>query len=639
MFWLALILALGIAAQWFAWWTRLPSILILLATGLVAGPIARWLTPILFHHSFSLDLNTLIETDQLLTLVSLAVGLILFEGGLSLNFRGIVGVRQVVWLLVTIGALITWCVAALAARYLLGLGANMAALLAAVLIVTGPTVVGPLIRHIRPTGKSGSVLRWEGIVIDPIGAMLAVLVFEAVSSGLSIIPGTQMLTTIGAMLREATLTMCCGLGVGAVAAGILILLFSRFWVPDLLQVPMTLTIAIVAMVASNLIVHESGLFTVTILGIMLANQTKISVRPVVEFKENLGVILIGMLFIVLSARIELSTLREIKPAVFLFVLALVLIARPLAVFVSSIRSALTWRERVFIAWMAPRGIVAASVASVFSLRLQEQNQPQAKVLVPYVFLVIVVTVTIYGLTGPWLARRLRLARAGNAGFLIVGADVLAREVARALHDEGIELLMVDSSPANVRKARLAGLPALSANALSAQVEERIELSGIGQLLAMTSNDEVNALAAVHYGKLFGRSSTYQLPERDRAEPALSKQKTHHELTGRSLFTTDQTHDQLLERLHNGAKIRKTKLTEEFNFQAYTQRHGQAAIPLFITTETGDLLPCTPDITATPKPGQSIIGLVNPSGNETNSERLNENLGAMPSPAPSSVPSP
>lgn len=613
MFWLAIILALGIGAQWLAWRLRLPSILILLSTGLIAGPVARWLTPLLFHQSISLNLNELIPTNQLLNLVSLAVGLILFEGGLSLNFRGIVGVRQVVWLLVTVGAVITWCVAAVSAKWFLGLNTNIAALLAAVLIVTGPTVVGPLIRHIRPTGKSGSVLRWEGIVIDPIGALLAVLVFEAVQSGATIAPSAQMLSTIGVMFREAALTMCCGLAFGTVAAGLLILILSRFWVPDYLHVPFTLTTAIVALIMSNQIVHESGLFSVTIMGIVLANQQKAAVRPIVEFKENLTVILVGMLFIVLSARIELATLRQIKPAVVFFILALVIIARPLAVFVSSIRSALTWKERAFIAWMAPRGIVAASVASVFSLRLQEQNVPQAQVLVPYVFLVIVATVAIYGLTGGWVARRFGLARAGNAGFLIIGADLAGREIARMLMDEGIEILLVDTSPVKIREARLAGIPALSANALSAQVEERIELSGIGRLLAMTSNQEVNALAVLHYAKLFGRSATYQLPEPKHNEPILAKQKTHHELTGRLLFDPAMNFEELEDRLERGARIRKTKLTEEFTFESYRREHGDNAIPLFITDETGELTPATPDATAaTPRAGQTIIALIEPA---------------------------
>ena len=610
MLWLVLILCLGVGAQWMAWWTRLPSILILLATGLLAGPIARTVTPLIFHHRVSLDVNQLIGTRQLLDLVSLAVGLILFEGGLSLNFRAVIGVRRVVWLLVTVGAVITWAVATLAARYLLGLSAELSVLLGAVLIVTGPTVVGPLLRHIRPTGKSGSILRWEGIVIDPIGAMIAVLVFEAVSSGARLSHGAMALSTAGVMLKGALVTTCCGVVVGTVVAGALVILLSRFWIPDYLQVPITVTAAIGALIVSNELLHESGLFTVTIMGVILANQQRAPIRRIVEFKESLTVVLIGMLFIVLSSRIELSTLRELRPLAVLFVLVLILVARPLAVFASSIGSALSWRERAFIAWMAPRGIVAAAVASVFALRLQAQNTPHSELLVPYVFVVIVLTVSLYGLTGAWVARRLGLARAGNAGFLIIGADRFARDIGRALLDEGIELLLVDTSLANVSEARLAGLPAISANALSVQVEERIELSGIGRVMAMTSNEEVNSLAAVHFGKLFGRALSYQLPERNRTAPTLAKQKTHHELTGRILFSPAMNYDELQQRLRSGARLHKTKLTEAFDFPKYVHRFGDAAVPLFIVTETGELQPCTPDMSIVPRPGQSLIGLVN-----------------------------
>jgi NhaP-type Na+/H+ or K+/H+ antiporter len=586
-----------------------------LATGLLVGPVARWLTPIVAGRSLSLDIGRIIDTDQLLGLVSLAVGLILFEGGLSLNLRGIVGVRRVVWLLVTVGAAITWVVTALAAWLLLGLEFPLAVLLGAVLIVTGPTVVGPLLRHIRPTGKSGSVLRWEGIVIDPIGAMIAVLVFEALSSGQGFLWHGQLFSTAGSMLRGAVQTILCGGVVGSIAAGIVLLLLSRFWVADYLQVPVTLTAAIVALILSNQIVAESGLFAATMMGIVLANQSRVSVRPIVEFKESLTVMLLGMLFIVLSARIELNTLRQLQPTVILFLLVLVLVARPLAVLACSLGSALSWRERAFIGSMAPRGIVAAAVASVFALRLQSQNVPHAKLLLPYVFLVIVFTVALYGLSGAWVARRLGLAKAGNAGFLIIGADRLAREVAVVLANEGVELLLVDTSPANVTQARMEGLPSMPANALSAQVEERIELSGIGRLLALTPSDDVNALAAVHYGKLFGRSATFQLTERGHAELVAARQKNHPELRGRVLFGTQWTFDELQRRLSRGARIHTTKLTEEFDFAAYTTQYGSTAVPLFVQSETGDLTPWTLDSQAPPRPGQRIIGLIDPTADQ------------------------
>ena len=446
--------------------------------------------------------------------------------------------------------MITWCVAAVSAKWFLGLNTNIAALLAAVLVVTGPTVVGPLIRHIRPTGKSGSVLRWEGIVIDPIGALLAVLVFEAVESGASIAPSAQMLSTVAIMFREAAITMCCGLAVGTVAAGILILILSRFWVPDYLHVPLTLTTAIVALIMSNQIVHESGLFTVTIMGIVLANQQKAAVRPIVEFKENLTVILVGMLFIVLSAHRDRDpSPNQARRDIFH---PRTRTGRPPA---GGFREFHPLRphldERTFIAWMAPaRHCRRIGCLGLFTAPAATKCPPGpgARAL----------CLSCHRRHRRHLRPDRRLDRqasrpacAGNAGFLIIGADLAGREIARTLIDEGIEILLVDTSPAKIREARLAGIPALSANALSAQVEERIELSGIGRLLAMTSNQEVNALAVLHYAKLFGRSATYQLPDPKHAEPILAKQKTHHELTGRLLFDPAMNFEELEDRLERG----------------------------------------------------------------------------------------
>ncbi len=608
MLWLAIILALGIGSQWLAWWLRLPSILVLLLTGFLVGPVARWATPLLFGASYSINPNAWVDSTVLLQLVSLSVGLILFEGGLTLNFREITGVRSVVFALVTIGAAITWAIGTVAGKYLLGLNWNLAVLLGAVLIVTGPTVIGPLLRHIRPSGKSGRVLRWEGIIIDPIGAMAAVLAFEAISSGAA---KHAVAATASGMLNGALATVLFGTTIGVVAALVLAFLIYRFWVPDYLQVPMVLMVVTLVFAGSNTIVHESGLFSVTVMGMVLANQRKAAVRHIVEFKETLTVVLIAVLFIVLSARVELSTLKQLSPWSALFVLAMVVVARPLSVFISCAGSALSWSERIFIAWMAPRGIVAAAVASVFALRLRAQGVEGARLLVPYVFLVIVCTVALYGLTAGWVARRVGVARVGNSGFLIIGADLLGREIGQALLKENVEVLLVDTNLGSVSEARLAGLPAIAGNALSGQVAERIELSGIGRLIALTSNDDLNALATVHYARLFGRAAAFQLAERARREHGLTKQKAHHELTGRTLFGTDMNYEELLRRLANGGKIRKTPLTSKFDFSTYQKQYGGSAVPMFLVSETGDVTPFTSDASPTRKAGQSVIGLVQP----------------------------
>ena len=667
---LAAILVLGVAAQWLAWRLKLPSILLLLLFGFAAGPGAYWFgtsvlgqgatapvaeaaksvaaegqspgevghAPELFAgdaadasnaddghgggHSGPLYLNIdgpggLIGEELLLGLVSIAVGLILFEGGLTLNFGEIKSVRRGVLSLVTVGALVTWVIAGLAAYYVLQLNWSIALLLGAILTVTGPTVIGPLLRFIRPTGSVGKVLKWEGIVIDPIGALLAVLVFEAIRAGHGVGSVESGIATGSEFALGALKASVIGSVLGLAAAAGLVVMLRRFLIPDHLQVPVSLAFAAAAFSGSNYFVHESGLFATTVMGIAMANQKKARIAHIVEFKETLTILLIAMLFIALSARLKLSDLTQLNfLAAAGFLAILIFIARPAAVFISLIGTKLTWREKLFLSWMAPRGIVAAAVASVFGLSLRGEVEG-AELLVPYIFLTIVVTVAVYGLTATAVARRLGLANPENAGFIVVGATDVARAVAQAIHDEKIEVLVVDLNYNNVQKARLAGLPSMVANILSPQVQERIELSGIGRLIALTPNNEINSLACVHYARHFGRSNVFQVAHHSqrvqqkaqaKGESGRKKTDVDEEVRGRVAFGHNATIDELDERLALGAKVRKTKLTKEFTFKDWQSRHGRDAVALFVVDEDGSLTVIAADKAISPKAGETIISM-------------------------------
>src|SRR5687768_2128807 len=569
----ASILVLGILAQWAAWRLRIPSILMLLLTGLLVGPVAFWIN---VHwlgrpeaQAIFLDINGLFGSDLLLAVVSLAVGMILFEGALTLNFSEIRQVRPAVLSLVTVGAMITWVIALLAAKYILGLNWSVAILLGAILTVTGPTVIGPLLRFVRPIGSVGKVLKWEGIVIDPIGALVVVLVFEAIRTGSALGNLQAGLSTAVSFAGGALLASVVGSVTGLAAAAGLVFMLRRYWIPDHLQVPVTIVMVLAAFSASNFFVHESGLFATTIMGIALANQRKARISHIHEFKETLTILLIAMLFIVLAARLQLEELSELwdhRWGALGFLAVLVLVARPAGVFLSTIGTRLTVREKLFLSWMAPRGIVAASVSSVFGLALVAEGVEGAHLLTPYVFLTIVATVALYGLTAVRVAKRLGVANPANAGFLIAGANELARSIARALQDEQIEVLVVDLNPANIRRARLAGLQAMISNILSPQVTERIELTGIGRLLALTPNDEINSLAAVRYARNFGRSNVFQLAFRSEPQSrrgSEAKADVHEEVKGRTLFGMEYTYTRLQTLLAGGAQVRRTKLTRAF----------------------------------------------------------------------------
>lgn len=583
------IIILGIATQWVAWRFGLPSILMMLLVGFMAGPVSGLLNP-----------DQLFGT-LLFPIVSISVAIILFEGGLSLKLRELRPIRAVVINLVTIGALVTWLLSAYAAYYFLALDVRLALLFGAILVVSGPTVIIPLLIQVRPIGQVGSVMKWEGIVNDPVGATLAVLVFEALSSSGVVEVQAQVL---GALIN----TILIGAAFGLMGAIIIILTLRYYLVPDFLQNSVSLMVVLGAYTASNTFQDEAGLVTVTIMGVILANQTYVNIQPIVYFKENLRVMLISSLFIILAARLELGTLAYISPNSLLFLAALILVIRPTAVLLSTFRSSLKWSERFFLSWMAPRGIVAAAVASIFALELDHAGVSGADRLAPLAFLVIIGTVSIYGLTAVPVGRWLKIAQPDPQGVLIAGAHIWAREIAQALKAEGFSALLIDTNPANIAAARRADLPGLQANIASDYLTNEIDLVGIGRLLALTSNDEVNSLAALHFTELFGRAEVYQLPLRGTNRSETVSRPLH----GRLLFAPNMTHNELTRRFLAKATVQKLNLTDAFDYNDFREFYGDKVIPLFLIDQAGYLYIFTAEGDLVPQPGQTLIALVDAS---------------------------
>ncbi|CAH1385451.1 cation:proton antiporter [Candidatus Nitrotoga sp. M5] len=583
---LSIVVILGIAAQWMGWRMRIPSILLLLIFGILAGPVFGWINP-----------GELLGS-LLYPVVSLAVAMILFEGGLSLSmkeFRAIGGVTA--WL-VTVGAAITWFIVAVASHWILGLDWSLAILLGAVLVVTGPTVIGPMLQFIRPTGQTGAILKWEGIMIDPIGAMLAVLVFQVILESGGRQPEMIVLITVLKTIGIGTLS-------GLLGALILGFCMKRNYIPDYLHNPVALMFVIASFTGANIFQSESGLLAVTIMGFALANQKSVSIQHIVEFKENLRVLLIAGVFILLAAHLKPADLDQIGIGSFIFLLVLVLVARPASVFVSTFGSKLSTKEKLFLSWMAPRGIVAAAVASIFALRLEEVGLTGAEALVPQTFFVIIGTVALYGLTAPLVARRLNLAKAHPQGVLFLGGQHWVRKMAKTLLDEGYPVMLVDNSRHNILAARNAGIPAFYASIFADNVLDRVEISGIGKLMAMTNNDDVNSLAALHFATLFGRSQTYQLIPED--EKLLDAHSRH--LRGNILFGKGMTHSALTEWFTDDAVINKTKLSEEYGLEELKSQYVDKVLPLFLITEGGDLQIFTAESSTKPQAGQTLISLL------------------------------
>jgi CPA1 family monovalent cation:H+ antiporter len=581
--------AAALACQWLAWRLKLPAILFLLLCGIVAGPVLGWLSP------------EALFGPLLMPLVSLAVALILFEGSLTLHVSQWREIGSVVHRLVTIGALTTWLVIALATHWLLAFEWPLAILFGALTLVTGPTVIVPMLRVVRPNATIANILRWEGIVIDPIGALLAVVVYSfiiASGDGLS-----QSLITFAAVIL-------CGCALGAAGGWLLGQVMREQWLPEYLHNLASLAAVLGIFIAANLIVHESGLLAVTVMGMWLANMRGVDVRQILHFKENLSVLLISGLFILLAARLDLQALLSLGPAVLALLLVIQLLARPLNVLVSTAGSALNWRERALLAWIAPRGIVAAAVSAVFAIRLDQQGHASALLLVPLTFAVIIGTVVLQSATARPLARLLKVAEPAPSGFLLVGANPPARTLAKALQQLGCRVLLTDSSWENIRAARMDGLPTYFGNPASQHADAHLDLVGLGHLLGLSPAGELNALACARFRHDFGHKRLFVLAsglENRRSD----KHRASEEHRGQLLGSSPMTYLQLANRLLAGGELFSTTLTEAFGWQQYLALHGDRATLLFARDPHGWVHVACPDAPLPPQAGWTLVSLIDP----------------------------
>ena len=504
-------------------------------------------------------------------LISLAVAVILFEGGLSLRMEELGEHGRPIVRLLTVGVIVTWILATLFGLTIAGLPWEIALVLGAILTVTGPTVIGPLLRQVRPRGPVEAIAKWEGIVVDVVGATLAVLVLHATTEG-HLANGAVMSTTT--VVLDLGKTVLIGTAFGLAGTYALAIPLRKHLIPDELENAVSLAVVLAVFVASDMLAHESGLLAVTLMGFQLANRKDVTVHHIVEFKENLRVLLISTLFVVLAATIDLDALRATGWRGLGFVAALIIVVRPLAVVLSTIGTTLSLQDRAFLSALAPRGIVAAAVSSLFALRLEDANVVGAELLAPLAFLVIVVTVAVYGLSGGPLARRLGLSDPDAQGTLIAGAGPFALEFGRALQRLGIDVVHVDTNRASIARARLDGLEAHYGSILATKVVESLPLGGTGRFVGLTPNDEVNALAAAHFASLYGRKHVYQTAGSEKEIDDVRR-----DLRGRVLFGPAHSIGSLDVAVQRGAVVKVTPLTEEFDFAAFLEQYEGEALPL------------------------------------------------------------
>ncbi|MGK0387572.1 MAG: NhaP-type Na+/H+ or K+/H+ antiporter [Maribacter sp.] len=511
---LAGIVILGIIAQWVAWRTKVPAILPLIVIGLLVGPLSTLWTADgtkLIQPIFASG-KGLFPGDMLFNFVSLAIGVILFEGGLTLKRAEIKDVGKAILNLIFIGSLVTFIGAALTTHYLMNMTWQMSFLFAGLIIVTGPTVIAPILRNVPLNRNVATVLKWEGILIDPIGALVAVLVFEFINTG----AGGEF---TGHALTEFAKIVAVGFTYGLVAAYGLAYMIKKEWIPHYLLNVFTLALVLLVFVGSNLIAHESGLLTVVVMGMVLGNLDVKNIKEILDFKESLSVLLISMLFILLSANMDIRQLEMINGNAIILFTIVVFVIRPLGVFLSTMNSNLNFKEKIFISWVGPRGIVAAGIASLFGLKLVHDGVADSELITPLVFMIVLGTVLLNATTARMVAKLLGVTREESDGILFVGAQEAARVIGTYLKGQGRHVVLMDRNRSYVDKAKKKGLLAFEGDVYTDDLNDSFDMVDVGYLYALTPSVDVNKKACEKYRDSLGENGTFRLlsPEELRME--------------------------------------------------------------------------------------------------------------------------
>ena len=549
---IALIACVGLVVQWAAWRFRIPAIVLLTAAGFVVGPATGLINP-------SRDFGNLLEP-----FVQLAVAVILFEGGLNLRFHELsqagAGVRR----LTTVGLVFSFVLGSVAAYYIGHLSWPVAIEFGAIIVVTGPTVIMPLLRHARLRSRTASLLKWEGIVNDPLGALLAVVVFEYLVLSGGVDAGYELgAVVILTLVLAGSLGWFTGQALGAV--------YRRGFVPEYLKGPGMLATVLGSYALGNLLLAEAGLLTVTALGITLGNANLPSIEELRRFKEYITIALVSGLFIVLTADLDPALIEELDWRGAALIAAVIFLVRPVAVIAATIGSDLEWQERALLSWIAPRGIVAAAVAGAFSTRMLDAGYTDAGKLLPLVFALIVSTVVLHGFSIGWLARRLDLASNRSNGLIIVGASPWTIDLAGRLNELEVPNIVIDASWHRLRPARLAGIESHFGQVVSESADENLDFSSMGYVLAATDNDAYNELVCTRFSNEFNRNAVFQMPMPMPTADEHEKKGYTSTLRGQRAFSEDALYEVLLQRYFEGWRFQKTGLTSEFTFEDYRKK--------------------------------------------------------------------
>ncbi len=569
---IALIGALGIGAQWLAWKLQRPAIVLMAIAGLIFGPLVGYLMglplPSFLHdtlQTFRLDPQVDFG-DVYRPMIGIAVAIILFEGGLNLKFKDLGDAKQAVIRMVIFAGPIAWGLGTLAAHYILGLEWDLAAMVGGLFIVTGPTVIMPLLRQAHLQAKPANVLKWEGIVNDPLGALFAVVVFEFIRI-------TQMEVSMVMVFSRIAFAAILGTAVGIVSGIGMAWAFRRGLIPEYLKAPVVLAWVLVIYVVANTIADETGLLAVTALGMTMANTKFASMVEMRRFKENIAIILVSGVFVMLTATLTPGILKAFVSdwGVIAFVFAMMFFVRPIAVMLSTLGSGLSWKESLLISLIAPRGIVAVAVAGLFAAEMAALGRDDGLVFVPLAFALVFATVLFAGFfLGP-LAHMLGLDSGDGDGVLIVGANPWSLGLAKALKDMHIKVTVADTNWRRLRGARLEGHETFFGEVLSENADYTLDHSSFNVLIAATPNEAYNSLVCVEFAPELGRHRVFQVGAKesdddDAAGIAFTSR-------GRTLTSRGRSFDALTRDWWGGWRFRATNLSAEYTLDDLYKDRG------------------------------------------------------------------
>ncbi|GGD01962.1 sodium/hydrogen exchanger [Thalassobacillus devorans] len=581
---------LGIGSQWVAWRFQWPSIVVMSVVGLLAGPIFGFMNP---EETFAGVYDPII---------SIAVAIILFEGSLKLSFREIKGLERSVVRIVTLGAFLGWILGSFTAHYVAGLSWAVSFVIGGLLIVTGPTVVLPMLRQAKLKPRPASILKWEGIIVDPLGALLAVFSYEIIRF---LVLEKVSVTELLLFFLVSGFAVLLGWLLGWCIAW----MFKHGYIPEFLKSPIVFVVVILCFTIPNEIMHETGLLSVTAMGVTMANMNISSINDMRHFKENISVLLISAIFIMLTASLSLDTLLSMMEMEILwYVILMLFIVRPLSILLSTIRTELSLKERILVGWIAPRGIVALTVSGYFASVLVAEGFEDASILVPLTFGLVFSTVVVHGFSITWLAQKLGIAANATPGVLIVGSNHFTIKLASAFRDLEVPVLLTEASWERVQLAKQNDFKKVYyGEILSEKTEYRLDLTPYDKLVAATELDSYNALVSTNFMAEFGRSNVYQLSLKSDEEGHLND--LAHTTHGNILFEEGMSWEALTKRIEHGFVFQAEELSESFTLKDYEAQLPDDSVMIAILKNEGSVQFFTSENKLEGQPGDKVLSLV------------------------------